>query len=81
MPELDTWTEHTTGPFALRVLAGGHFYLTDHQRQVTQIVSEHRDSRPCRAVMIGTYLASVRARHHWRGRRCRSSGNVVPRSA
>jgi pyochelin biosynthetic protein PchC len=32
------WAEATTGPFALRVFAGGHFYLTDHQRQVTQIV-------------------------------------------
>lgn len=32
------WAEHTTGPFALRVFAGGHFYLADHQRQVTRIV-------------------------------------------
>jgi pyochelin biosynthesis protein PchC len=36
--EARAWAEHTTGPFALRAFAGGHFYLTDHQRHVTRIV-------------------------------------------
>jgi pyochelin biosynthetic protein PchC len=38
LDEARAWAEETTGPFALRVFAGGHFYLTDHLRQVTQIV-------------------------------------------
>ena len=36
--EARAWAEETTGPFALRVFAGGHFYLTDHLRQVSQTV-------------------------------------------
>lgn len=36
--EARAWAAHTTGSFALRVLAGGHFYLNDHQRQVAAIV-------------------------------------------
>jgi pyochelin biosynthesis protein PchC len=36
--EARAWAEHTTGPFALRVFAGGHFFLTDHSPQVTRIL-------------------------------------------
>ncbi|MFL6127557.1 MAG: thioesterase II family protein [Mycobacteriales bacterium] len=36
--EARAWAEHTSGPFELRVFSGGHFYLTDHQRQVAGIV-------------------------------------------
>ena len=36
--EAREWAQHTSGPFALRVFPGGHFFLTDHQRQVTQLV-------------------------------------------
>lgn len=36
--EASAWAEHTTGPFELRVFAGGHFYLADHQRQVIDII-------------------------------------------
>jgi len=28
------WADLTDGPFALKVLEGGHFYLTEQQRQV-----------------------------------------------
>ncbi|MFJ8728911.1 thioesterase II family protein [Streptomyces bauhiniae] len=33
--EADAWREHTTAGFDLRVFSGGHFYLTEHQDQVT----------------------------------------------
>ncbi len=36
--EARRWAEHTSGAFQLRVFAGGHFFLTDHQRHVTQMV-------------------------------------------
>ena len=36
--EAEAWREVTTGPFTLRVLAGGHFYLDDHLPAVTQAV-------------------------------------------
>lgn len=36
--EARQWADHTSGKFQLRVFAGGHFFLTDHQRHVTQLV-------------------------------------------
>lgn len=38
--EARTWGEHTSGDFALKVFAGGHFYLTDRIGQVAATVSE-----------------------------------------
>ncbi|PZG21826.1 thioesterase [Micromonospora craterilacus] len=32
------WREHSTGPFELRTFPGGHFYLTDHRTQITDLV-------------------------------------------
>ncbi|MET9608847.1 alpha/beta fold hydrolase [Streptomyces sp. NPDC006512] len=34
------WREHTSGPFALEVFSGGHFYLNDHLDQVASAVTE-----------------------------------------
>ncbi|GAB2846850.1 thioesterase II family protein [Lentzea nigeriaca] len=31
MPDVEAWTEHTTGGFELIPLPGGHFFLTRHQ--------------------------------------------------
>ncbi|WP_410655034.1 thioesterase II family protein [Amycolatopsis sp. lyj-112] len=28
--DVETWREHTTGPFAMETFAGGHFYLDQH---------------------------------------------------
>lgn len=36
--EARQWADHTSGKFQLRVFAGGHFFLTDHQRHITQLV-------------------------------------------
>jgi surfactin synthase thioesterase subunit len=37
--DVDAWREHTVGAFDLRVFAGGHFYLVDHQAQVLALLS------------------------------------------
>ncbi|MFF2076330.1 thioesterase II family protein [Kitasatospora sp. NPDC058162] len=34
------WARHTVGPFDLRVLSGGHFYLTAHQAAVVDLVRQ-----------------------------------------
>lgn len=34
--EARAWGEHTTGGFCLHVFSGGHFYLADHQKAVTE---------------------------------------------
>ncbi|WP_280668420.1 MULTISPECIES: thioesterase II family protein [unclassified Kitasatospora] len=36
--DLAAWSEHTTGPFRLELLAGGHFYLQDHWPAVADLV-------------------------------------------
>ncbi|WP_436792072.1 thioesterase II family protein [Yinghuangia sp. YIM S10712] len=36
LAEAAAWREHTTGDFALHAFPGGHFYLTDHQKAVTE---------------------------------------------
>ncbi len=38
--ELDAWRTHTTETFKLRMFAGGHFYLQEHQRQIVQLISD-----------------------------------------
>jgi surfactin synthase thioesterase subunit len=38
--EAQTWREHTSGDFALKVFPGGHFYLGDHIAQVAAVVTE-----------------------------------------
>ena len=37
--DADAWREHTTSPFALRVLPGGHFYLSEQWPEVTATVT------------------------------------------
>ncbi|GAB2792033.1 alpha/beta fold hydrolase [Streptomyces chlorus] len=39
--EVRSWAEHTTGPFALRVFPGGHFYLNDQAPAVLAALSSH----------------------------------------
>ncbi|TWV58756.1 thioesterase [Streptomyces misionensis] len=36
--EAHAWREHTTGPFDLKVFSGGHFYLTDHIIELSEIL-------------------------------------------
>ncbi|MFJ2833700.1 thioesterase II family protein [Streptomyces sp. NPDC087263] len=38
--EAQTWREHTSGDFALKVFSGGHFYLAHHIGQVAAAVTE-----------------------------------------
>jgi pyochelin biosynthetic protein PchC len=38
LDEAAAWAEHTTGRFELRVFPGGHFFLADHQDQLTEIL-------------------------------------------
>lgn len=38
--EAGSWAEHTTGPFELRVLSGGHFYLDTRRDAVTALIAE-----------------------------------------
>jgi surfactin synthase thioesterase subunit len=38
LDEAAAWSEHTTGPFELRVFPGGHFFVADHQDKVTEIL-------------------------------------------
>ena len=37
--EAEAWQEHTTGEFALHVFLGGHFYLAQHRREITDIIT------------------------------------------
>ena len=38
--EARAWQEHTTGEFHLEVFTGGHFYLTDHQGAVLDLIGK-----------------------------------------
>ncbi|QKW11215.1 thioesterase [Streptomyces sp. NA04227] len=38
--EARAWGEHTSGPFALDVYRGGHFYLVNHQAAINKSVTE-----------------------------------------
>jgi surfactin synthase thioesterase subunit len=35
---LQAWSRHTTGPFRLELLPGGHFYLQDHWAAIADVV-------------------------------------------
>jgi surfactin synthase thioesterase subunit len=39
--EAQAWSEHTTGACTLRTFSGGHFYLTEHQDAVINLLSDH----------------------------------------
>jgi surfactin synthase thioesterase subunit len=41
LAEARAWTGHTSGAFDLRIFPGGHFFLTDHADEVTNILSQH----------------------------------------
>jgi surfactin synthase thioesterase subunit len=36
--ETRAWGDHTTGEFDLHVFEGGHFYLTEHRREVADVI-------------------------------------------
>lgn len=38
--EARAWSEHTAGAFDLQVYPGGHFYLSEHQDEVTDLIAE-----------------------------------------
>lgn len=38
LAEASAWRDHTTGRFAMRVYAGGHFYLNSHQAAVLDTI-------------------------------------------
>ncbi|GAA5080081.1 surfactin synthase thioesterase subunit [Thermocatellispora tengchongensis] len=38
--EAEAWRGHTTGGFDVRVFPGGHFYLSDHSREVLRVIAE-----------------------------------------
>jgi surfactin synthase thioesterase subunit len=47
--ELEPWRAHTTGPFALHLLPGGHFYLREQKPALLRLLGEAlspRTSRP-----------------------------------
>ena len=37
--EAEAWREHTTAGFDIRVFPGGHFFLANHQAEITSLVS------------------------------------------
>lgn len=39
--EVKDWASHTSGPFDMHVLPGGHFFLNGREREIAEIVSEH----------------------------------------
>jgi pyochelin biosynthetic protein PchC len=39
LEEAGAWSEHTTGPFDLKVFPGGHFYLVNHSAEVIDAIS------------------------------------------
>jgi surfactin synthase thioesterase subunit len=44
--EAKAWSEHTTGAFDLRMYPGGHFYLVEQGRQVTQMLADDLAQNP-----------------------------------
>ncbi|QIS18224.1 thioesterase II family protein [Nocardia terpenica] len=40
LDEVAAWEEHTTGPFRFRQWPGGHFFLSDHQAEVLDVLRE-----------------------------------------
>lgn len=45
--EASAWSEHTTGSFDMHVFPGGHFYLSDHQPEITNLIRAHLISSAC----------------------------------
>jgi pyochelin biosynthesis protein PchC len=41
LEEVRAWRDHTSGPFELQVFTGGHFYLTGHQSEIVNTISDH----------------------------------------
>ncbi|MEA5361107.1 alpha/beta fold hydrolase [Amycolatopsis sp., V23-08] len=41
LAEAEAWREHTEGTFTVRVFAGGHFFLADHQADVNAEIAKH----------------------------------------
>ncbi len=39
LDEARAWQDHTDGEFELKVFAGGHFFLADHQPEVLRLIS------------------------------------------
>jgi surfactin synthase thioesterase subunit len=46
LDEARAWREHTTGSFDFRIFSGGHFFLTRHQSQLLEIISDQLSSAP-----------------------------------
>ena len=44
LAEAEAWRDHTEGACTVRVFAGGHFFLTDHQADVTAEIAGHLDA-------------------------------------
>ncbi|MGA4879539.1 thioesterase II family protein [Streptomyces lydicamycinicus] len=38
LEDIQAWSDHTTGPFRLETLSGGHFYLQDHWPAVADLI-------------------------------------------
>ncbi|MGW0606188.1 thioesterase II family protein [Streptomyces sp. NPDC002644] len=38
IPEVEAWSKHTTGPFRLEVMPGGHFFLVDQSARVLNVI-------------------------------------------
>ncbi|MEU8327935.1 alpha/beta fold hydrolase [Micromonospora sp. NPDC048839] len=47
LDEVAAWRRHTTGEFATRTFAGGHFFLANHQEAINRLVADRlaNDSR------------------------------------
>ncbi|NGO72894.1 thioesterase II family protein [Streptomyces boncukensis] len=39
VPEVEAWARHSSGPFAMEVVSGGHFALVDHSDRVLELVT------------------------------------------
>jgi surfactin synthase thioesterase subunit len=44
LPEAEAWREHTEGACTVRVFAGGHFFLADHQADVNAQIAGYLDA-------------------------------------
>ncbi|MER7012793.1 alpha/beta fold hydrolase [Saccharopolyspora sp. NPDC000359] len=45
--EVERWEAHTTGPFDMHVLPGGHFFLNAQRQAVSRIVDNHLNLLRC----------------------------------
>ncbi|TXS01738.1 thioesterase [Streptomyces sp. col6] len=51
--DVRAWSEHTTGPFELRVLTGGHFFLNDHLPAVAELAVALAAAVPAHGRAVG----------------------------